>query len=102
MTISDVLVAAPWIVFAAALAVICIPLLSSRRAWGLWRRQARPSPEASDGPPVRTGPQPTPQQSRKRMRRLKPFAVVPAQRVWRSCNGQDTGRKAESADVGDR
>jgi hypothetical protein len=112
MTISDVLVAAPWIVFGVALAVICIRLLGSRRASGRQRRQSRPSPAAPDGPPARTGPRGlrrgqgdvpaapshTPAEP-KRMRRLRPFAVKKPRRVRRSRNGQDTGRKAENANV---
>lgn len=39
MTISDMLVAAPWIVFAVALAVICIRLLSSSRTGGRHRKR---------------------------------------------------------------
>jgi hypothetical protein len=112
MTISDVLVAAPWIVFGVAFAVICIRLLGSRRASGRQRRQSRPSPAAPDGPPARTGPRglqrgrgdvpATPSHTPaepKRMRRLKPFAVKKPRRVRRSRNGQDTGRKAENANV---
>lgn len=89
MTISDVLVAAPWIVFAVALAVICIRLLSSDRASGRQpsereRGPSHPSPAAPDGP------SPPDRRSRHRKRGVKPFAVVPSQRARRSRDGQDT------------
>lgn len=43
MTISGVLVAAPWIVFGAGLAMICIQLLlASRRASDRQRRRSEP------------------------------------------------------------
>jgi hypothetical protein len=47
MTGTDLIVLAPWIVFVAGLAVICILLLRSRRASGSGRASgARPAPGA--------------------------------------------------------
>jgi hypothetical protein len=48
MTGSDLIVLAPWIVFIAGLAVICVLLLRSRRASG--SRSQRPSRSARGGP----------------------------------------------------
>jgi hypothetical protein len=49
MTGSDLLVLAPWIVFVAGLAVICVLLLRSRRASG--SRPRRP-PRSAPGAPA--------------------------------------------------
>src|SRR5690348_10321992 len=116
MTISDVLVAAPWIVFGVALAVICIRLLGSRGASGRQRRQSRPSPGAPDGPPARTGPR-DPRRGRGDVPATPPGPAVPhprraetaeeaqafrrdeARRVQRSRDGPDTGHKAKNADI---
>jgi hypothetical protein len=63
MTRSDLLVLAPWIVFIAGLAVICVLLLRSRCASG--SRPRRP-PRSAPGAPA--GPEPAhrqdPQESR--------------------------------------
>ena len=57
MTGIDLIVLAPWIVFVAGLAVICILLLRSRRASGSGRasgsRPQRPPRSARGGPPGR-------------------------------------------------
>lgn len=54
MTVSDAFVAAPWVVFGVALAVVCVLLLRSRR--GNEQRPRRPGPSAAD-PDGPAGPQ---------------------------------------------
>ena len=59
MTGTDLIVLAPWIVFIAGLAVICVLLLRSRRASG--SRPQRPPRSARDVPASRepaSGPDP--------------------------------------------
>jgi hypothetical protein len=50
MTGIDLIVLAPWIVFAVGLAVICLLLLRSRRASGPRPRGRRPGPPAVSNP----------------------------------------------------
>ena len=50
MTGNDLIVLAPWIVFAVGLAAICLLLLRSRRASGPRRRGRRPGPPAVSNP----------------------------------------------------
>jgi hypothetical protein len=45
MTGSDLIVVAPWIIFAAGLSIVCIRLLRARRASG--RHAAKPPPRPS-------------------------------------------------------
>jgi hypothetical protein len=55
MTGTDLIVLAPWIVFVAGLAVICILLLRSRRASGSGRASgARPAPGSRPQRPPRS------------------------------------------------
>ena len=55
MTGTDLIVLAPWIVFVAGLAVICILLLRSRRASGSGRAPgARPAPGSRPQRPPRS------------------------------------------------
>jgi hypothetical protein len=56
MTVSDVLVAAPWTVFGVALAVMCILLARSRHGNGLHPRRSQPLAPDSDGPAGPEGP----------------------------------------------
>lgn len=55
MTIYDVLVAAPWTIFGAALAVICIRLASARHATRRQSRRPGQQPAADPAAP-RPGP----------------------------------------------
>jgi hypothetical protein len=65
MTGTDLIVLAPWIVFIAGLAVICVLLLRSRRASGF--RPQRPSRSARGGPAGREpGDRPDSQETRCR------------------------------------
>jgi hypothetical protein len=51
MTGTDLIVLAPWVVFAVALATICLLLLRARRASGARRsRRARPDPQEAKCP----------------------------------------------------
>ncbi len=50
MTGIDLIVLAPWLVFAVGLAVICLLLLRSHRASGPWPRGRRPGPPAVPNP----------------------------------------------------
>jgi hypothetical protein len=45
MTGTDLIVVAPWIIFAAGLSIVCIRLLRARRASG--RHAAKPPPRPS-------------------------------------------------------
>jgi hypothetical protein len=65
MTGTDLIVLAPWIVFIAGLAVICVLLLRSRRASG--SRPQRPPPSARDAQASREpASRPDPQETRCR------------------------------------
>jgi hypothetical protein len=65
MTGTDLIVLAPWIVFIAGLAVICVLLMRSRRASG--SRPQRPPQSAGDAPAGREpGNRPDPQETRCR------------------------------------
>ena len=50
MTGTDLIVLAPWIVFAVGLAAICLLLLRSRRASGAQHRGRRRGPPAGSNP----------------------------------------------------
>ena len=50
MTGTELIVLAPWIVFAVGLAVICLLLLRSRRVSGPRTRGRRPGPSAVSNP----------------------------------------------------
>jgi hypothetical protein len=50
MTGTDLIVLAPWIVFAVGLAAICLLLLRSRRASGAQHRGRRRDPPAGSNP----------------------------------------------------
>ena len=65
MTGTDLIVLAPWIVFIAGLAVICVLLLRSRRASG--SQPQRPPRSARDAPASREpASRPDPQETRCR------------------------------------